>query len=116
VVKKTLNEFCSGLGFNPVDLLYLKGFQALIIFGALVPLKEKLEEEQLVEKDDNEWQRLRIARNAMCHGTYEFNDDGTVTFDLNQDSNQDSKKPPLTMSSRQIIDLANKFLQQLLKT
>jgi len=114
VVKKTLHEFCSGLDFNPVDLLYSKGFQALIIFAALVPLKDKLEEEQLVKKD-KEWQRLRIARNAMCHGTYEFNDDGTVTFDLNQDSNQDSKKPPLTMSSREIIDLANKF-QQLLKT
>jgi hypothetical protein len=94
-----------------VDLLYLKGFQALIIFAALVPLKDKLEEEQLVEKD-KEWQRLRIARNAMCHGTYEFNDDGTVvTF---QNLNQDSKKP-VTMSSREIIDLANRF-QQLLKT
>jgi hypothetical protein len=112
--KKTLNEFCSGLGFNPVDLLYLKGFQALIIFAALVPLKEKLEEkEQLVEKD-KEWQRLRIARNAMCHGTYEFNDDWTVvTF---QNLNQDSKKSvTITMSPKEIIDLANRF-QQLLKT
>jgi len=89
-----------------VDLLYSKGFQALIIFAALVPLKDKLEEEQLVKKD-KEWQRLRIARNAMCHGTYEFNGDGTVTF-------QDSKKP-VTMYPYEIIDLANRF-QQLLKT
>lgn len=110
--KKTLNEFCSDLGFNPVDLLYSKGFQALIIFAALVPLKDKLEEEQLVEKD-NEWQRLRIARNAMCHCTYEFNDDRTVTVTF-QDSNQDSKKS-VTMYPYEIIDLANRF-QQLLKT
>jgi len=108
VVKKTLHEFCSGLDFNPVDLLYSKGFQALIIFAALVPLKDKLEKEPLVKKD-KEWQRLRIARNAMCHGTYEFNDDGTVTF-------KDLKKSvTITMSPEEIIDLANKF-QQLLKT
>lgn len=80
--------------------MYSKGFQAIILFAALVPLKEGLEH----GLDDENFKKLRIARNALCHCTYDFNSDGTITF---HDRNK-----TLKASLKEVIDLANDFLRQ----
>lgn len=92
----TIKEFCDNQHNHPLDILYSVGFNALITFAALVPLKENLDHKDF----DEEWRTLRTARNALCHGSYTFLDDGRIEFV------DRGKKELLTPS--EIINLSDK--------
>lgn len=101
----SLKDFCNSQEINPIQLLYTIGFQALITFGALVPLKEVLDRNDNVQ----DWDKLRTARNSLCHGTYEFCDNDYVKF-------KDQSKE-LILSFKEIVELSNKaFDAYMLKT
>ena len=91
----SLNEFCNRQIIDPIKLLYSVGFQSLITFAALVPLKEVLDKEDKLEH----WDKLRIARNSLCHGTYEFCDGGSLKLK--------DKDRELILSPVEIVELSN---------
>jgi hypothetical protein len=110
--KKSVEDFCKGLPIHPIDILYSDGFQVLIIFAALVPLKEALDQPVLLNSSQalqDEWEKLRIARNAICHGSYEFLKNGKVRF-------QDLRNKSVEMEPREIINLSNKLVRILFKS
>lgn len=93
----TIKEFCDNQHNHPLNILYSAGFNALITFAALVPLKEGLDHKDC---DKKKWRTLRTARNALCHGSYTFLDDGSIEF-------VDREKKELLTPS-EIINLSNK--------
>lgn len=92
----SLADFCNNQRIDPLKLLYSHGFQSLIAISALLPLKELLSSEDM----PNNWGKLRIARNSLCHGTYKVNDDGSIFF-------KDRDKE-LILTPSEIVELSNR--------
>ncbi len=96
----SLKDFCDQLGFNPVGLLHSKGFNATILLAAIIPLKQILE-----NNNDPKFDKIKTVRNALCESTYEFNNDGTITFFDNNTK--------LTSTPKEILDLARELTEDL---
>ncbi len=94
----SLQDFCEQQMHHPNKLLYSKGFSGLITMASLVPIKQALESSG---NDKFKYTHLRTARNALCHGSIEYLENGKIKF-----IDKIAKKE-IELAPTEIIDLAS---------
>ncbi len=109
---KSIKAFCDELRIPPNTILYSEGFQGVVLFCALVPLREVLKtlnDSQITQITKDKLEKLRIARNSICHGSYEFRAECKVRF-------QDQNNKVIEMGASEIVELSNELIQIYLKS